>query len=287
MFVLPVSQVPVAFRSPDGRDELLLAEGATNLTYWRVEMVRRLAPPVDPLMNWGNLPYPDVDSALLGWRRALRGDQFVVEIQCSHCSAWGDVPLSVSQYLATKRPIRARRMQRLELSLAEDGWWTWKQLRFRIPTANAVVDACQMAENGGDVIRCLAAFCIDSASKAEPLVSRASCNPPSPEASSSGSSDTALPRASISAALNRLLEKIAPPLSGLIQGACPNCRAVVAGWFDPGAFVLSELQERVAGIFEDIHLLAHAYGWSENVILDLPSRRRALYASHIKQERRA
>src|SRR5260370_342236 len=74
------------------------------------------------------------------------------------------------------------------------------------------------------------------------------------------------------------LERAAPRLAGPVEGVCPSCGEKVSGWFDPGAFVLAELRTRAQTLLEEVHLLASRYGWSEEVILNLPGRRRAAYA---------
>lgn len=77
------------------------------------------------------------------------------------------------------------------------------------------------------------------------------------------------------------LEKAAPALSGPIEGVCPQCAAPVSAWFDPGAFVLAEMRPRAQMIYDEVHLLASAYGWTEDGILSLPGPRRAAYAARI------
>jgi hypothetical protein len=54
------------------------------------------------------LPYVDVDAALLGLRQFLSGDRLVAEIACSVCGAWGDVHVSIADYLKANRPSGAR-----------------------------------------------------------------------------------------------------------------------------------------------------------------------------------
>jgi hypothetical protein len=83
------------------------------------------------------------------------------------------------------------------------------------------------------------------------------------------------------------LEKAAPLLAGSIAGECPNCGADMEGWFDPGAFVITEMRERTAMLLEEVHLLASRYGWHEKTILALPASRRTAYAELIFEERRA
>jgi hypothetical protein len=77
------------------------------------------------------------------------------------------------------------------------------------------------------------------------------------------------------------LQRIAPPLIGPVEGVCPQCASAVSAWFDPGAFVIAELGRRAVTIFEDVHLLASHYGWSEDAVLSLPRARRAAYVALI------
>jgi hypothetical protein len=251
MFVLPVSLVPVRIRPPDGHDEIFLAEGPPRSLGLRVESVRRLAPPCADGVDWMNLPFADVDAALLGLRQDLYGDQLVAEIRCSACGTQGDVPLSITEYLAANRPVRVR-----GASSQGDGWWTWKDLRFRIPTTGDVLEEVDRAGPGAAAVNGLLRRCVGADS------------------------------ARVLRRLGSILDRMAPPLSGPIHGVCPECGESVPGWIDPGVFVLSELQGKASCLFEQIHLLASCYGWTEELILALPARRRAAYASRIAEERR-
>lgn len=257
MFLLPVSQVAVAPRAPDGHDELLLAEGSVDSIALRVDAVRRLAPPVDAGVNWDDLPYTDVDAALLAIRRHLKGDRLCAELRCGACGAWGDVVLSVQGYLADKRPRAVR-----AITPGKDGWLNWKDVVFRIPSTAAVLNALGPGRPVAEAAQLLLQDCVVTGAEASPRPERAL------------------------ARVSPLLERIAPRLAGLIQGTCPQCGQTARGWFDPGQFVLRELQSRASAVFEQIHLIASRYGWSEATILALPARRRALFAGFIDQDRR-
>ena len=256
MFALPVSGLPVRFRVPEGRDELLFAEGAVGMhpAWLRVEAVRRLAPPVDDSTTWDGLPYADVDAALLALRRRMNGDRLVAEVRCSSCFAWCDSELSILDFLRANRPRRVADVDR-----RPDGWFAWqpdgqdREVRFRAPSVAAVLESTETA----DAAQSLLQSCVDPAGFDSP---------------------------EIAARVSGLLEKMAPPLTGVIRGVCPHCGQKMRGWFDPGAFVLTELQQRASAAFEQVHLLARAYGWTEDEILSLPSRRRAIYAARIQQE---
>jgi hypothetical protein len=258
MFMLPVSQVAVTPRAPDGHDELLLAEGAAGSIALRLAVVRRLAPPLDAGLDWDELPFVDVDAALLAVRRHLHGDRLCAELRCADCGGWGDVVLSIDAYLAGKRPQRVR-----ALHPARDGWLSSKDALFRIPSAGAVSLALERGRDPADAAQRLLHACVGH-----------------------DGTDGA-PAARTANRIGALLERIAPRLAGLLQGSCPHCGQLMRGWFDPGQFVLQELQGRASAVFEQIHLIASRYGWSQDAILALPARRRRLFADFIAEERRA
>jgi hypothetical protein len=58
----------------------------------------------------------------------------------------------------------------------------------------------------------------------------------------------------------------------------------VAVYFDPQDFTLRELRDDAAFVFEEIHLIASRYHWSEERIMRLPGQRRVQYAEIIRQD---
>ena len=248
MFILPVSGTRVAFLEGSGMDELFLAEGHPDLIAFRIDVARRFAPPQDQGTDWDDLPYADIDAALLALHRHLYGDRLSTEICCHACASRGDVSFSVASYLADNRPSTPRGLQH-----DADGTWTWRDVRFRIPSVRDVRD--HFSRDGS----------IEAA--ADGIAQR--CAP--------GASPAALTR------VGALLDTIAPPLARTVKGTCPECAAPVHGWLDPGAVVLAELQAKARAVFEHVHLLASSYRWSEQAILAMPTRRRRLYAAYIEE----
>ena len=76
----------------------------------------------------------------------------------------------------------------------------------------------------------------------------------------------------------RAMEALAPLLSGEIEGRCPECGATARFWFDAQSYVQRELRYDAAFLYEDVHLLAGRYHWTEEKILSLPRERRLQYA---------
>jgi hypothetical protein len=80
------------------------------------------------------------------------------------------------------------------------------------------------------------------------------------------------------------MERMAPSLSGDLQGTCPECGAEVVVYFDALQFCLRELRDRAAFVYQDIDLLARRYHWSETDILTMPYVRRTNYVELARQE---
>ena len=81
------------------------------------------------------------------------------------------------------------------------------------------------------------------------------------------------------------METLAPSLSQKLQGECPECGAGAALYFDAQQFVLLELRDQAVFLYDDVHLLAREYHWSQAEILALPRSRRTRYAEMVRQER--
>lgn len=75
----------------------------------------------------------------------------------------------------------------------------------------------------------------------------------------------------------------ADPLANItIDLCCPACSANFAPRFDPWRFFWDELEIWARRVFQQIHTLATAYGWTEDQILALSPSRRAQYLQMIR-----
>ncbi len=241
---LPVSRQSVALRPPDGHDQILLAQPPMAGLDLQVAVLARLAPPEAADVRWEELPVADIDPAFLALRRELVGDRIVAEVSCATCGGKGDLTFAASGYLAAHAPAARHAAER-----QADGWYRCGDAFFRPPTAADVMAAARTASEAGRQ----AALVEQGSIRAETAHARRRAR--------------------------RALDKAAPLIGGPVVGACPECRAAIDGWFEPADFVLAELAQRCSGIFEQVHLLAGRYGWSETTILDLPGWRRDRYAA--------
>jgi hypothetical protein len=90
------------------------------------------------------------------------------------------------------------------------------------------------------------------------------------------------PPARLRGRIERAMERLAPELSREVEGACPACGGRVAGTIHVPFLVMEDLRRAAAGVHDEVHRIASAYGWSEAEILALPRMRRRQYADRIR-----
>lgn len=80
---------------------------------------------------------------------------------------------------------------------------------------------------------------------------------------------------SVAPAVEAALHALDPDAERRLSLTCPACGHAWDEEFDVATFLWSELERWARGVFEDVHRLARAYGWTETDILQLsPARRR-------------
>lgn len=243
---LPVSGIEIVVRAPNGADDLFLLERPDRDVLAAVDLLARVGQGGDGgAVDWSALPLGDVDVALLELRKLLLGDHLRTAVRCTSatCGALFDVSFRVSDYVSHHAPRKGR-----VVGAGDPGWFRLdgSEVAFRLPT---VADVLAVA-NEGKPERVLAERCIR------------------PSAIARGA------RKRVEAAM----QKMAPSLFDELDCSCHECGAPVPMAFDPVGWVLEELARRAAHVYEEVHLLARAYHWSEQEILALPHQRRARYA---------
>ncbi len=88
-------------------------------------------------------------------------------------------------------------------------------------------------------------------------------------------------------AAERAMESLGPTLRADVAGTCPECGAAAVLDVDARELCLTELRFLAASVYDDVHLIATGYGWTQDAILDLPSARRRRYADLISGTARA
>jgi hypothetical protein len=75
----------------------------------------------------------------------------------------------------------------------------------------------------------------------------------------------------------RALEAADPCADLTVALTCPACAHDWHASLDVAAFVWDEIEVRARRFLDEVHVLAHAYGWTEAEILRLPESRRSAY----------
>ncbi|HEX3437619.1 MAG TPA: hypothetical protein VHT24_12690 [Pseudacidobacterium sp.] len=252
MLRLPVSGLPVMFTQPTGFEDLLLQEARTLNTALALELIGRLASaPGHPPTTWAELTVTDIEALLLLLRREMLGDRVRGETRCCQagCEAQVDISFGIDAYMKSHKARAPRKLEKTDRA----GWFrlSGKGIEFRLP-------------NGTDLIG------VDS-QKPELELTRCCVKP-------------ATVPAGARRQVEQAMEAMAPLLSRMLAGECPECHAAMEIYFDVQVFVLRELRNLAAGVYEDVHLLARHYKWAEEKILALPRGRRVRYAEMIRDE---
>ena len=248
---LPVSGFEVTVQPPTGMEDLLLQEARVLDTALAFRLFDRLVTiSHGAAANWSGLAVTDLEALLLLLRLATLGDVVHAETNClaARCGARVDVSFRVKDYLASQTPRMPRGVQKIEGT--ECYRLAAPDVSFRLP-------------NGGDL------FAIDHRGILEREMMQRCVQP-------------AEVPARVRRRIDLAMEALAPRLSRTMNAECPECRATMNFYFDVRQFVLNELREHAATIFEDVHLLASYYKWREADILALPRSRRARYAEALR-----
>ena len=254
--MLPVSGLTLQVREATGADELVVLEPAWSAVTTLVTLADRLTTDAaGQTPSWAELPAADVGAIALTIRQAWLGERVSTDARCCDpaCRERMDIEFAIPAYLAHHRPRRYSGVQ----AGREAGWFelAGPAVSFRLPT----IGDLQAAATSADPERCLRERCVRPA---------------------------AVP-AAVARRVSQAMTALAPSLTGTVTAQCPACGGSDLLRFDPVAYSLTELRNAVGGLYEEVHLLASAFGWPENAILALPRSRRVRYADLIRRQRAA
>ncbi len=249
MLRLPVSGILAELHQLTGAEDMLLLDPAADELQVSIALAQRLSRRSDGgILDVASLPFTDLEALLLEQRRVLLGNEVQPQAGCTapECSAQIDVSFRISDYLAHYRPRASRLAEPLN---EEPGWFRLRdsQVSFRPVTASDLL-------------------AVHGLPNPEFELARRTMRPQQPV------SKRDLER------VQQAMEAISPSLSQELEGRCPECGASVRFFFSPRSYVTSELRFEAAFLYEDVHLLAVRYHWSEEKILSLPRARRLQYA---------
>jgi hypothetical protein len=185
------------------------------------------------------------DAELLELREALFGDALEAVLSCSGCG-------EALEASATMRDLRVTAGAPSEPQLlAEDAY----EVTFRHPTAGDIADAAA-SPDAETAEQALLERCVLGATRAGQAVSARE-----------------LPDGVVSA-LDEALAAGDPQADVELAITCPSCGTQSTTRFDIASFLWSEVDAFALATLREIHVLASAYGWSEDDIIALGPRRR-------------
>ena len=83
-------------------------------------------------------------------------------------------------------------------------------------------------------------------------------------------------------AAGQALDAVNPWADLRVEIACPSCSATSDVVVDLAALLWDELESEAGRIFNEVHILARAYGWREDEILAMSPWRRAAYLARVE-----
>lgn len=171
------------------------------------------------------------------------------EAACQHCGHPYDLSLNLAE-AAQRQPDNCRSMIEVETSLGAR--------TFLVPNG-AHEEAFAQRDPGEDPRRAFSALCGQS-EKAEE------------EALQFDDHDLAL--------IDEALEAASPDIADEAQTICPSCGLETTARIDPLLFAFP----REDSVLQDTHIIATAYGWPHDQILDLSVRHRSILAAMIARD---
>jgi cytochrome c553 len=194
------------------------------------------------------LPVGERDARLLQLRQSAFGSRITSVATCAECGERLELSFDASDLSVAGEQPEA------ELSLDIDGY----QIRFRLPNSLDLMAAANL-KGMGAARTLLLEQCIRSAGRRGDEISTTQL-PESVVEQISARMNEADPQADIQLALK-----------------CPVCSNEWHAAFDIESFFWTEIDAWAARILGEVHMLASAYGWSEQDILRLSAWRRECY----------
>ncbi len=209
----------------------------------------------------------DREALMLHLRRLTLGDRLSGVLACPEpaCNALIDLSLRVTDLLLPPYP----QPQPDYRAIVRENGSTW-QVRFRLPTGKDQEDAVRMA---GDQIDAGASLllkrCLLDITAGE-------------EAGESIPMDGKLPTAIVTAMPGLLVEHD-PQAEVQLELNCPTCAHEFSALFDSASYFFREITGRSAYLYQQIHILALYYHWSEAEIMSMSTERRLRYLSLLEE----
>jgi len=202
--------------------------------------------------GWLHAPIGTRDAALMRLHESLFGGALHTRTACPHCGEQVELPFRVGDVLAG---AAAPSDEPRSLSLEQHG----HAIDYRLPTSDDLLAVTGAGDSAAIAAQRLMQRCVSRARRGGDELDAA-----------------ALPD-DVVAALGDAMAQHDPQADVRIALACPACGEHSQAHFDIVSYLWSELDDWAQRVLADVHVLARAYGWSEDAILALSPSRRQIY----------
>jgi hypothetical protein len=200
--------------------------------------------------NASTLTIGQRDAALLELRHDTFGGAMQAQTRCPACGDAMELTLPVADFIAARASADAHASA--WHALVHDDW----VVRFRLPTA---LDVLGVDARCGDLRLQILQRCIADVAHA-----------------GTANAFSELP-AELHALIAQRMEQLDPCADIQLELTCPACRAAWTAQFDILAYLWAEIATHARRLLREVDVLARGYGWREQDILALSSRRRRAY----------
>lgn len=220
--------------------------------YHGLAMLAALSPNKS-LEQLARLTIGERDSCLLKLRELTFGSQMTSLAKCSACGETMELKFSTRDLMAPSE------VERNEIEIFRFHGY---ELQFRLPNSIDLISIskCSDSEKARDILlsRCI-------------LLANYQGNDLSPDK---------LPSEVLDAVVTKM-EGIDSQADVQLELICSKCSHRWLMAFDITSFFWNEIDHWAKGLLQDVHVLAMAYGWSENDILEMSPWRRRIYLEMI------
>jgi len=199
-------------------------------------------PDLDP-ESLAQMPLGLLNVELLQLRASLFGSRLELQLSCERCRELLEIPVDIKTLL--------------EQAAARGGseQVSWEGFSFRQPSSRDLALVVDELDAAAAAVRLLEACCTEKPADA----------------------DGAMAAPALLAKVDSLLEDGDPLADPRLTAVCPACGGEVDAGIDPAGLLWQEVQAWARAVFWQIHLLASAYGWTEDEVLALSPARRRVY----------
>jgi len=201
-----------------------------------------------------SLTIGDREALLLHLRRLTLGDRLQCLVECPSCQERMDIELKVSDLLL---PPYSHSQESYERAIIGDE--VACHVVFRLPTGADQEEAAFLAATDPDAGAALILHrCVKSVTKEDdkPIEN--------------------LPT-TVTTQLPTIMAELDPQAEITLNLSCPACGFKFSTVFDAATYLFQELVNRSRHLYQEVHLLAFNYHWSETEIMRMTSKKRHLY----------